>query len=640
MREAVELLKIAVTSSNIRKVAIIDDSFDIPEVDGNVLITFLESETNQAKCNFIEPVIWNDAIKELKSGDDDSNISLLKKLLFNKFIETGNSAFDPGNTFNSSSDNLRVLRPILELLKSCKDLQIYTYGSDISTITPELLPDLVLVDLYLDPQISATDLPEEAKGGRAIASSLKRVQPLQAANDPAIILMSSHGVKGRQVSEEYRSNLGGKVFASRFGFVDKNHILKTGKNFTIQNEARDTLIDIFQTNKFGKALVQAVNRWTDSAEKAVINIKKDLQKLELKEIAYLVQFRLDEEGQGLEEYLEWFFGEALQDHIVREVDTHHASGSLESDLEKSSVVSIDGACEPTRFVAEMYHRVRFENKRTRLRKNFRLGDLYLNLVKSEVYAVMTPECDLVLRKNGTRGAAELFLVPGKIMELEKVSASVGDFLMIDGDPKNIIWEYKKAITRPFTECFASAGQSDGTWIYLGALRPLYAQEIQAHLISHIGRVGVAVPPTIGMHAVANIQVKTKLGYQPLMPGTTFTCSLLHGRANDKKPQVVFDRYEIKKIKEAFQGITPDLLVEESAEQLQSVLVNRAETIERNLRKGLEIDKEVGNEIKFFEKIPKPKEGPWALILIEKVEMSSTIVEEDSQAVTIGKIEQI
>jgi hypothetical protein len=370
-----------------------------------------------------------------------------------------------------------------------------------------------------------------------------------------------------------------------------------------------------------------------STKDAVESMGKDIRSLQLKEIAYLIQFRLAAEGQGLEEYLEWFFGEALLDYIIRAADEAHVKNPLEVAFESTTVAGIDGGFEPTTSVAKMYHRVRVESKRRRTRKNFRLGDLYKDIKRGRVIAVMTPDCDLVLRQlegKQLRNAEQLLFVPGQVSDLEKASASVGDFLMIGEKPHNIQWNYKKVFSLPFSDTLEKAGQSGEDFEYLGALRPLYAQEIQANLLHHIGRVGVAVPPVIGMPAIATIVVRTSTTTKEISAqGTTFNCSLVPGRSGTQKSRVVFDRDVIRKIRTALVNMPTEDLMPGSAEKVEALKQENGESVDSALKLGPEIDPDDGTKLTNGIVLATGKRdttasGPWCAIYIKIVKPMSAV----------------
>jgi|GEM_PF-1583968 len=644
MGDEIELLRQTVHSSDIKRVAIVDDVFDTPTIDRDdegAFLDFLESKNGARDIAQIDHGVWTKAITDIRAGerDSDSVAEVLEKL-YEKYVDASEVRCDPAGVFSRKRDvNLAFLRPLLTLLGSCESLIIRKFGSTTPTVGADEMPDLVLVDLFLNPEISPIEEPSNIDARAAADVSLDRVRPL-LKKDPAILLMSSHGERGQQEAENYRAKLDNSVYASRFAFVDKGQVkIDPEQGLLVEGAARDTLLDIFQTYRFGKALSEAITRWVKGARAAVDSIDKDVRGLQLKEIAYLIQFRLAAEGQGLEEYLEWFFGEALLDYIIRAVDDAHAIEPLEIAFDPSAVATIDGGFEQTKGIAKMYHRVRVESKRSRPRKNFRLGDLYRDKQKNRVVAVMTPDCDLVLRQSGEkqiRNAEHLLFLPGVLSDLEKASASVGDFLMIGETPHNIQWTYKKLFSAPFTGTLKNSGQSGDDFEYLGTLRPLYAQEIQANLLNHVGRVGVAVPPVIGIPAVATIVVRTTSTLKDVSAqGTTFSCSLVPGRASAQNARVVFDREVIRRIKMAVINMPVVDLPPGSAERVEALKLENGESLDRALKLGPQIDPEYGTELStgiFLAtgKRDTSETGPWCAIYIKPVKVPSVAAKPPKQ----------
>jgi hypothetical protein len=640
MTEEIELLQRTVGASDIKRVAIVDDVFDTPAIsadDLGAVLEFLQNGNESRASANIDLAVWERAIADVKTSEHDSeDVADVLEKLYAMYIDTGDSKYDPAGVFFRTRDtNLGYLRPLLELLHSCESLVLSKFGSQAPDIGDDEMPDLVLVDLFLNPAMTPVEEPNNGIAQAAVERSLIRVGPLLKKH-PSVILMSSHGEKGLQEAESYRAKLDDRVYASRFGFVDKGQIKKHAEHgLSIEEAARDTMLDVFQNYKFGKALSEAMTRWLAGAKDAVDAIGKDIRNLQLKEISYLVQFRLAAEGQGLEEYLEWFFGEALLDYIIRTIDGAHVANPLEPNLDAAAVAAIDGGFEPTTSVATMYHRVRVESKRSRPRKNFRLGDLYRDKESDRVVAVMTPDCDLVLRRSGkkeVRNAAQLLLVPGRVSDLEKASASVGDFLMIGEIPHNIQWTYKKVFSLPFSGTLEIAGQSGDDWEYLGALRPLYAQEIQANLLSHIGRVGVAVAPVIGMPAVSTIVVRTPSGVKEISAeGTTFNCSLIQARASTQQPRVLFDRGVIRKIKAALLNLPADDLIDGSAEKIEALKQDNADSMEKALKQGPEVGTELSNGIMLATgKRIGTEDGPWCAIYVSQVTVQTETKDQAAQ----------
>ena len=229
--------------------------------------------------------------------------------------------------------------------------------------------------------------------------------------------MSSHKV--RKEAETFRSEIGGDaVFASRFAFIEKTDLLgDLQAGVTLGDDCADALLDIVQTYQFGRGLHVALTCWIKASQDAANALGGEIEKLALKDFAYLVRFRLAQEGQGLLEYLEWFFGECLLHQVCKNVDACTKDDERLKLLEGKAYEAVEGAFEgPTKTVAELFHRVRVEPARSLPGRSFRMGDLYTvgTGKATQVAAVMTPDCDLVERGIGRRRAARILTVSGKL----------------------------------------------------------------------------------------------------------------------------------------------------------------------------------------------------------------------------------
>ena len=234
MVEEIELLRKTIGASEIKRVAIVDDVFDTPAIGQNDMgacLEFLQNGEAARAYAKIEQSIWASAIADIGNGEHDStNVAEVLEKLYEKYVNTGDGKCDPAGLFSRTRDaNLQYLRPLLELLASCDSLVVHRFGSATPTIGEDEMPDLVLVDLFLNPAISPVVHPEEVAAQAAATQSMERVRPL-LKKDPAVILMSSHGEKGQQEADKYRGKLSDRVYASRFAFVDKGQIKKDPKH--------------------------------------------------------------------------------------------------------------------------------------------------------------------------------------------------------------------------------------------------------------------------------------------------------------------------------------------------------------------------------------------------------------------------
>ena len=172
-------------------------------------------------------------------------------------------------------------------------------------------------------------------------------------------------------------------------------------------DAADALLDIFQSYEFGRALHAALRCWLESAAVAVKRWGVRSSASRLKDFAYLARFRLAQEGEGLVEYLEWFFGECLLDSVGKAVDSAAEVDDLIRALNGSAADPIEGSFdgpneESCRSISSRANRRSWKSRSS----NYRMGDLYLTGEgnKRSIIAVVTPDCDLIVRDGGKRQA--------------------------------------------------------------------------------------------------------------------------------------------------------------------------------------------------------------------------------------------
>ncbi|WP_287395908.1 hypothetical protein [Mesorhizobium sp.] len=548
----------AVKESGVKSVAVIDDAFDPPAVglvNAGQYLDFLENADSVSVLVGIG--ISNEQIDAARTAIAESDYEadgLLKVIagMYAKYVEDLDERLDPGGMFSADkASNLAYVRPLLALLKKCDPpLQIAIIGSDgdgIDAISDET--DLIFLDFYLNRAIAADQEGTSAQKRDGRAASLEKIKALvgkRADRAPSIVLMSSHSDVARQ-AESFRKDIGGGlVYASRFVHLEKKHLRFNEKDVEIEADAADALLDIVQTYEFGRALDLAFECWLVGAKKAVDTLRGDIEHLNLKELAYLIRFRLAAEGQGLLEYMEWFFGECLLDDIGHAFDAGVGKDNRIKSVEGAAAARIEGAFDgPTKKVAELYHKVRIQSPRPDHHPNYKLGDLYLvsDGNKKRIAAIVTPDCDLIKRPDGKRRAPRLLTVGGTYKAYDAADVTVSDFIMIGNKACNVSWDFKEVVSRSFDD-WPEPGQSKESVVYLGTLRSQYAQALQRSVLDDLGRIGLAVAPALGMSAAASIHVRKKSGeasvvtLQGLPKAFAY---LVPGRSISDKPKVVFIR---------------------------------------------------------------------------------------------------
>lgn len=638
----------AIKASGVTRIAFVDDVFDapeIPEVDWGELLQFLNAE-NAAEVRTaagIDAKDWQAAINGLQDSESEPVSDLIQKL-YTAYVRDFDVKLDPlGRFAEIKGANLQYVRPLLALVrKASPEVSIQTYGSQMDVDDGQDGPHVVFVDLFLDPNVSPDTASDTSQAQRAAEESLKRIEPLLKLS-PSVILMSSH--HDAPQSRSYRQSMEEKsrVFASRFGFVNKKLVTEdtaTGM-VSVDPKVSDVLLDLFQTYKFGRGLHETLGAWVKAANEAVHALKVEIDDLELADLAYLVRFRLAEEGQSLPDYLEWLLGECLLDQVGRKLDEVLPSTHIDKEAK-----IIDGAFDgPTRKVADLYHRVRIENKRTRPREHFRLGDLYLRTPEKgaqHLVAIMNPDCDLVKRPDEDKPAAYTILtLQGKLENFTAPNTSVGDFIVIDDRPHNIKWDFRKVETLPFDGVMAKPGQSDAEFNYLGALRPMYAQEIQTRLLSQLRRVGVPVPPVLAFASSITLHYAAKGGrLQDIrFEDIDVPCYFVPARQSSQEGMLVFRREFVRRLIEALRGIEQGKLSDAAAEHLRNLLSESGLTKLRKLTAdGIELEKDIGHGLLLTKKKAKmgDKSTYWGCLVVGmKSELSPSAAPPEEAIVASG-----
>lgn len=626
MSEAKRVLE-AIKASGVTRVAVVDDAFDPPNIPqeqlGELLDYLMADNAEQVRLEAaIDAEAWQAAIEGLNSGSDDAAFELLRKL-YAAYLQTFDSKFDPMGQFATlKGPNLAYVRPLLNLIRQAEpNITVTTYGTQMDAVEEQDGPHVVFVDLYLDPSISPTDAPELLQAQSAAEASIARIEPLLKLS-PSVILMSSHSRTTQ--AKEYRSKIAGanRVYASRFGFVEKTKFTEGDGDIAVDPEASDVLLDLFQTYNFGRGLHTTLDSWVKSARAAVEKLEDEIDGLELADLAYLVRFRLASEGQSLPDYLEWLLGECLIDELGRQLDKALPVTQLNT-LKPEEAKRVEGAFDgPTEKVASLYHRVRFENKRVRSREHFRLGDLYLQKQKKgadRLIAIMNPDCDLVKRPGQPKPAAHAVLtLHGTLQQFNAPSTSVGDFIVIDDKPQNIKWNYRVIETMPFEGVMSQAGQDHGDYRYLGALRPLYAQEIQANMLNRLGRVGVAVAPALAFASEVTVHYAVKGGRVMTLKVECdgVPAYVVPARQSDQEALAVFTRPFVRQLLVAFGKIDQATLAADAAHQLNAILGEAGRAKLSSLTaEGLELEQSVGNGVLLTGKRPKLNTPYWCCIAV-------------------------
>ena len=623
----------AIKESGISKIAVIDDAFDAPEIDddsaGQLLDYFGRNGFGRIRD---ELSLTEDDVDEATAAINQSDYESEKLIevvgaLYAKFVSTLDDRYDPNGLFQLQTDNIRNLTPILKLLERCQPrVEVFRVGSDLDGLTDvDPKTHLIFVDFYLQQGVS--EQAGAAKRRAAKAKALEVVTKLvksQGDHAASVILMSSADVEAE--ADKFRADITGDnkslVFASRFAFVKKTELkMGNGGEISIHDDAGDPLLDVLQSYEFARATHAALQAWFESAIVAADTLRSEIAQLHLKDFAYLLRFRLAQEGEGLLEYLEWFFGECLLDALGRTVDEKTKDDERIAALRTSAGGRVEGAFDgPTQAIAALYHRARVENPRTNRKSNFRLGDLYASGTGKDriVRAILNPDCDLVLRGD-KRTSNRLLTVLGKLKRFDAPEASVSDFILLSDKPHNIVWDKKNIETFPFEEISGEGSVHE----FVGTLRPLYAQELQRNVLSDLGRVGVSVAPAMGFSARAKIVLRLKDGKTKelaLGKAGVADCYVVPSRGGNDKSIVLFRRRFAANLLEALLKEDPALLSKLAGPNITQMKKKGAlEKLAKMHRTGISFEEIIDLGVFLTSKKSlKGSDQAWCYILVEMV----------------------
>ena len=316
-------------ASVIERILVVDDAYDPPAIskehEGDLLDVLQRPDLREyVTRESLGDEDLQSAIQALTDNEfDHEAIHDAISSLFDVYVHRRTAQVDPGGTFRKlKNPPLMVLDPLMELLGHCGDsLCVRRVGKDAALpVYKELRPHLIIMDFFMSPpnRAAATTKKDKLADRKSSIDLLRSILRVGAEVTPAVILMSSEDVQER--AQRYRSRLEGRVTAVRFGFLNKNWVRRAGDRLTAVGDAADVLMETSGSFEFGRTLEVALQQWRSGAEAGLKELYGELQDLELKDFAYLLRFRLYEEGEPFADYLEWFLGESLRAAVDDKVE--------------------------------------------------------------------------------------------------------------------------------------------------------------------------------------------------------------------------------------------------------------------------------------------------------------------------------
>lgn len=611
-------------ASVVERILVVDDAYDPPvlaEKQGELMDVLQRPDLRQYVTEeLLGEEVLQSAIEALLENDfDDEAVADAISSLFDVYVHQRTPEVDPGRQFGELKDpSLEALDPLLELLEQCGDRAcIRRVGREAAlSVCRELRPDVILMDFFLSPPertAGASTQKEERADRKSSIDLLRSLLQVDGGATPAVILMSSEDVQGR--AKRYRSRLKDRVTALRFGFLNKKWIQRAGDGLVAVGDAADVLMETSGSLEFGRTLEAALRKWKRGAEEGLKELYKELRDLDVKDFAYLLRFRLYEEGVSFADYLEGFLGESLRAVADNKVEWNAEEFSRLN--QKDLTEGIEGAHPVVSSrIAQFFDRMRFNSRQNRERVRFGLGDLFIGADKRSVRMVITPDCDIIVR-NGRRGASRLLTVGGTIRGLGDERALAGH-LIFYGTPKALTWEVKDVVSHDFDDI--SELQVGGTaYSYYATMRALAAQAIQKEVLGDLARVGLAVPPTVDVGAPVRVYLKKRVEKRPQV---TEVDDLEEAHAqvfmprggSDKKTRALFTPRFVRTLLARLEGVDDTDLFPDDLGHRNNWVGNATRVRNAMLRDGIQLPGE--GIFKMFASVGSLKGRHWLEIVVD------------------------
>ena len=519
-----ELRKIC-DERGIKRVAMIDDVFDVPAAEGVDRERYAGFVDRFQSDDGLRREIQNVAgeIRDLPDfealGDDE--LEPLWRCVYGAHVpgpkldtgqvETVRTLFGGHN--DGVLDMLDDVRGLLELFWRDLGREVAVHGAKPG-VGDVAAADIVVVDYYLER--GCTD-EQAAQRTSSIVRDIADAARERKGRVPQFLLVSS---RPQAIdASAFREHAG--LMSSRFRFFTKAALS------THEVEDLVSLHDLVDASDRTEKIERLVRDWGMGGRKAIESVEQHMLGLDVSDLVYLDYFRLVREGTNIGEYLRWFLTALVGSRMTSSLD--RPLWNEARDMKLIEAVDEDGSVDqptliktfdgPSRAIAEAYGEILLDRSRAAGREGFPAplaaddlseGDLFVQRRKAgtssyegaEVRLVMTPSCDLIGRRPGEDPAAKsVLLLPGTLVPVDEVKApdpAEVYFVDVQGEEKRAALGVKWDFHRPLAVEWGSMsvdGPGEG-FERLGRVRELYFHRIREHFTGRLTRVGTRVAPPL------------------------------------------------------------------------------------------------------------------------------------------------
>ena len=525
MNDSLSELRKVFEDRGIKRVAMIDDVFDVPAAEG------VERERY---AEFVDRFQSDDPLRraiarvggEIRGlpdfealGDDDLEplwrcvygAHLPGPKLDTQQVKTVRALF--GGHDDGVLDMLDDVQGLLELFWKDLGREVAVHGArpepgDVANA------DIVVVDYYLELRCTHE---EAAQRTSSIVKDIASAARQGKGRVPQFLLVSSRP----QAIDPGAFREHAELMNSRFRFFTKRALSTRAVEHLVN------LHDLVDASDRTEKIERLVRDWGAGGRKAIESVEQHMLDLDVSDLVYLDYFRLVNEGANIGEYLRWFLTALAGSRIATSLDRPLWSDArdmrlvepVKEDGNTSQHTLIKTFDEPSRAIAEAYGEILLDRSRAAGGRGFPAplaaddlseGDLFVQRSEAgtssydgaEVRLVMTPSCDLIRRRPGDSPAAKsVLLLPGTLVPVDEVKppdpAEVY-FVDVQGEEKQaalgVKWDFHRPLAVEWS-LMAADGPGEG-FERLGRVRELYFHRIREHFSGRLTRVGTRVAPPL------------------------------------------------------------------------------------------------------------------------------------------------
>jgi hypothetical protein len=482
---APQMIKERLSEGGISKVAIIDDSYDLPTADSfnaneieDFWTTIERDEEMTAELRGLCP--------NVASGGDIDDQAI------RKLWEHRGQLDKLGGPCNDIlfATNLQRLSDLIKLRKHLEELGLEIITLDSETELQDTSVKLVFIDYYFEP-------PGNTNPGGVALNKVRNILALHSEDPskPFFVLMSGKGGVNELV-DKFCNDSG--LLKGLFDFMPKSDL-----------SAREKLYIKLGTWAIGMPIRHKIQRFVDALEKSLNSTAKTfIQKvrgLGLEDYSYMKLLSLQEEEHPLGQYIVWLYGPLLT-HIAFE-----ANEEVQAEKEVLDQLSFDqflpSQRAPSIQLAEIY-RIALSEPANKLKPrainesettpsthlpDLQFGDLLTKDAFNKVWMVANAPCDLIRASDPNKS---ILLIPGTLQllseEVKDRESPRTELFEFSGNQFRIVWDHKNFLSIRHGDV---EDWSDKEGYFRSArLRLPFALQIQQKFATHLTRVGQPVPP--------------------------------------------------------------------------------------------------------------------------------------------------